>query len=958
MMQFKKVGICAIIFSCFLSAYSQTDTLFWFVAPEVLEGGARMDEPIVFTFSSLQNPAQVWMDMPANPSFNTIAFTLNANDTRTIQMSSFLNTLENKPPNTILNKGIRIRASASIAVYYEVVSSFCNCNPEIFTLKGQKALGQRFFIPFQDTFRNGGQYTFTPTPYAAFDIVATEDNTTVAITPSKPIVGRPAGTTFTITLQKGQTYSAAAPSVLGSANPSGSKVLSDKPIAITIKDDKIGLGACADLIGDQLIPVDHLGTDYIVMKGFLQAPDRIHILAVENNTVVRINNVVVATLQEGQTHILRLTAPTAFISTTKNVYVWHISGFGCEVGAAIIPTIQCTGSQQVGFTRSNNTDFFLMVLVESGGEHQFRVNGNPNIILGSGFADVPFAGNWKYLVLGASPSQIVSGANTIISNATHRFHLGVVHGTRDIGCRFGYFSDFGRAVTVKAGAVKTALCVGETLELKGNTNVVQGSYWTGPQQFYSQAQNPTIDQINDSQQGYYVFHVPGDDCLSGKDSVYISIKPKVPKPVLTHNAPVCLSEKLVITLQNRPSYPHVVHWSSQQFPLFAVGDTLIIPLVSLEHALGFGARIVPLGSTFCPSDTAQTGSVIKPSPPKPSLQANVFLCSQDTLRIDNIATHENDVVYFWTGPQGALGSSFKTLLIPGIQPIQSGYYSLRLQAPNGCFGEIDSVLMDIVDYPDRRLLEFSHNSPVCAGESLTLEARSTENNLAFQWHSPDGASVNTPFWVRSPAVENMSGNYWLEVSRQNRCFLKDTPVLQLVVFPVTTAQFSFNLNTPYIGEPVRFTNLSQHAITYFWSFSDGFSSDETDPTHSFSQEGRYNMTLFAYGQEDRCRDSMTKTMDVFAREVGVYIPTAFSPNGDGKNDGFYLVATGVSIDISMTVYNRWGEKLFSTHQARMEGWDGTFMGKDCPADTYVYVVQYTSRDGKPLITKGTFTLIR
>jgi gliding motility-associated-like protein len=957
-MLFKKVWLCAVIFSCFHSAYSQTDTLFWFVAPEVLEGGSRMDEPVVFTFSSLQNPAQVWLDMPANPSFNTIAFSLNANDTRTIQMSSFLNTLENKPPNTILNKGIRIRATAAIAVYYEVVSSFCNCNPEIFTLKGQKALGHRFFVPFQDTFRNGGLYTFTPTPYAAFDIVATEDNTNVAITPSRPIVGRPAGATFTITLQKGQTYSAAAPSVLGSANPSGSKVVSDKPIAITIKDDKIGLGSCADLIGDQLIPIDHLGTDYIVMRGFLQAPDRIHILAVENNTVVRINNVVVATLQEGQTHVLRLTAPTAFISASQNVYVWHVSGFGCEVGAAIIPTIQCTGSQQVGFTRSNNTDFFLMVLVESGGEHQFRVNGNPNIILGSGFADVPFAGNWKYLVLGVNPSQIVSGANTIVSNATHRFHLGIVHGTRDIGCRFGYFSDFGRAITVKASAVKTSLCIGETLELKGNTNLVQGSFWTGPQQFYSQEQNPTIAQINESQQGYYVFHVPGNDCQSGKDSVFINIKPKAPKPILVHNAPLCLFDTLLMTIQHRPTFPFMVQWISEHSPLFAIGDTLIAPSVTADLSKGFAARIVPLVSSFCPSDTTETGPILKPFPPKPSLQAGKSLCSQDTLRMDNMTPHDNDVTYFWRGPQGNIGSSFKTLLIPGIQPAQSGYYSLRLQGQNGCFGETDSILIDIIDYPNQQLFTFNHNSPVCAGESLTLEMRSPEDNLEVRWRGPDGLAVNTPLWMRSPAAESMSGSYWLEVSRQNRCFLKDTPILQLVVFPVTTAQFSFTPNTPYVGESVRFTNLSQHAIRHFWSFSDGFTSDEADPTHAFSMENRFSMTMFAFGREDRCSDSITKSIDVFAREVGVFIPTAFSPNGDGKNDAFYPVATGVSIDISLAIYNRWGEKLFTTHQARNEHWDGTFMGKECPADTYVYVVHYSSRDGKPLMTKGTFTLIR
>ena len=108
-------------------------------------------------------------------------------------------------------------------------------NPEIFSLKGKNALGTSFFVPFQNKIENSSAYS--PLPYSSFDIVATEDNTTVSITPKQNIVGHSANLTFNINLNRGQTYSARAASQGAVQHPTGSTVSSNKPIAITIKDD-------------------------------------------------------------------------------------------------------------------------------------------------------------------------------------------------------------------------------------------------------------------------------------------------------------------------------------------------------------------------------------------------------------------------------------------------------------------------------------------------------------------------------------------------------------------------------------------------------------------------------------------------------------------------------------------------------------------------------------------------
>jgi hypothetical protein len=213
-----------LLFLLFLnsSLFAQLDTLFWFAAPEVSINN-NFDRPILLRISTLNQASNVIIDQPANPTFVPISISIPATNTQTVDLTPWIDQIEIKPPNQVLNYGLRIRSSSPVTIYYEVASFTCNCNPEIFALKGQNALGNDFYIPSQNFLNNGASYT--PIPYNSFDIVATQDNTVISITPSQNIVGHVANVPFTINLNKGQTYSATATSTL--ANPSRVTVIGD-----------------------------------------------------------------------------------------------------------------------------------------------------------------------------------------------------------------------------------------------------------------------------------------------------------------------------------------------------------------------------------------------------------------------------------------------------------------------------------------------------------------------------------------------------------------------------------------------------------------------------------------------------------------------------------------------------------------------------------------------------------
>ena len=93
-----------------------------------------------------------------------------------------------------------------------------------------------------------------------------------------------------------------------------------------------------------------------------------------------------------------------------------------------------------------------------------------------------------------------------------------------------------------------------------------------------------------------------------------------------------------------------------------------------------------------------------------------------------------------------------------------------------------------------------------------------------------------------------------------------------------------------------------------------------------------------------------------------FIPNAFTPNGDGLNDFFQVSALYKNITFKMVVYDRWGQLVFQSDNID-KGWDGTYGGRYCPPDSYVWIVNIGFL-GKDIITQGdvvfngTVTIVR
>ena len=96
-----------------------------------------------------------------------------------------------------------------------------------------------------------------------------------------------------------------------------------------------------------------------------------------------------------------------------------------------------------------------------------------------------------------------------------------------------------------------------------------------------------------------------------------------------------------------------------------------------------------------------------------------------------------------------------------------------------------------------------------------------------------------------------------------------------------------------------------------------------------------------------------------ALQVLIDLPTAFTPNGDGKNDEFKLLGTPQNISkLTFCVFNRWGQRVFCNTNF-YNGWDGTYKGEPCEIGSYVYTLSYTNtQTGKVEYKRGSVTLVR
>jgi gliding motility-associated-like protein len=197
----------------------------------------------------------------------------------------------------------------------------------------------------------------------------------------------------------------------------------------------------------------------------------------------------------------------------------------------------------------------------------------------------------------------------------------------------------------------------------------------------------------------------------------------------------------------------------------------------------------------------------------------------------------------------------------------------------------------------------------------------------------------------------------LEIIAHNGCSLVVDSNEAITVYPKPEAQFEYRPKDPDLYSPnVSFTDQSVGALYWFWDFGDGETSAESSPQHMYEDTNTYIIEQIVEN-EYGCTDSMYAEIPV-APIFNIFIPNAFTPDGNGDNDDFIFKAYGIKEEtIQFYIFDRWGDVLYEAFERKP--WDGrTRQGEMAKQDVYVWLLNFTDVFNKKHQMQGHVTLIR
>ncbi len=310
------------------------------------------------------------------------------------------------------------------------------------------------------------------------------------------------------------------------------------------------------------------------------------------------------------------------------------------------------------------------------------------------------------------------------------------------------------------------------------------------------------------------------------------------------------------------------------------------------------------------SDTLQIINVA--SLPVFSLGADTALCNTKTLSYNfNLP----GAVYLWS--DGSTGSQYAIS--------RPGTYSVAV-TQQGCTAR-DTI---VVNYKNNPTVFLGNDTAICAGNTLLLEA--AYNNASYLWQ--DGSAL--PDFIVSSA-----GVYFVTVNLFE-CVTKDTIQVAYLDKPV----FTLGKDTVICqGQSIVLRPHLNIAANYLWQ--DG----STQPEIIVKETGLYRL------QASNVCGSFSDDIVLTQGLCTLMLPNAFTPNRDGLNDVFSVKYPFPVKGFLLSVYNRFGEKVFETTDM-MKGWDGTYKALDQPVGVYTWIVHLQGMDNKEQFGKGIITLLK
>ena len=645
------------------------------------------------------------------------------------------------------------------------------------------------------------------------------------------------------------------------------------------------------------------------------------------------------------------TAPTPLTTSigTTTYYVSQInSTTSCESGRVAVivninafPNISASSNNPATCTSSNGTISLTGLVSSTSYNVQYTKDGGvlTSITLTSNSNGV------------ATIANLSSGIYTNISVTLN-------------GCQSNIVGPFTlvnpSAPTTPIANATSPLCSGSTLNLNSTAAPTGGTYaWTGPGGFTSTLQNPSRANTTTAMSGTYSVTVNLNGCASTPATVNVTIN-QTPT-LLTVTTPISYCQgATAMQLSATASTGNTLLWYNA-----ATGGTgSSTAPTPLTTSIGTTTYYVSQVNSTATCESGRTAIVVNvgaiPSINGNSTNPTSCTSSNGLINLTGLSPNTTfSVQYIKDG--GLLISTTMTSNGNGvitISNLSSGVYSSVGVDLNGCLSNLVGPYT-LVDPSAPATPIASFTSPLCTGYTLNLTSSAAPAGATYAWTGPGGFTSTLQNPSRANATTAMSGTYSVTVNLNSCASLSGSIIVLVSENPIV------DLGPDLLLDPSTVHTLASSIqngpiSTFVWSPSTYLSCTNcASPIANINSDITYSLKATnIYG----CSGSDTIKIKVRCDNTQVYIPNAFTPDGDGINDLLIVRASGLVTIKYFRVFNRWGEMIFEKYNfppnTSSFGWDGKIKGIVGPSDVFVYVAEVLCPNGSTFFYKGNTSILK
>ncbi len=321
--------------------------------------------------------------------------------------------------------------------------------------------------------------------------------------------------------------------------------------------------------------------------------------------------------------------------------------------------------------------------------------------------------------------------------------------------------------------------------------------------------------------------------------------------------------------------------------------------------------------------------------------ADTIVCRGD---LTQLSVNSDGLQYAWSPASETIDPFVKNPIVK----TNNSLTNFQVTAVIGGCSATDNIIVSSVPYP---VVSAGLDFAICYNAAAQLKG--TTDGSSWQW-SPANM-LDNPVSLTPISYPTISTNFVLTAFDTKGCPKPSTDTVLVTVLPKLTVSAG-NDTAVVVNQPLQLQALG--GVNHEWFPSTFLSAaDIANPVAIFPNPSSgllYKMIAFS---PEGCKDSAFITIKVFKSSPIVFVPTAFTPNNDGRNDLLRPISAGIVNIEYFSIYNRWGQLVFYT-KTNGNGWDGKVNGVLQNSGTFVWMVKAIDYTGKTYFQKGTTTLIK